>query len=127
VISLIVSTIPNLSFGLKIQIDQLKSVAKLHDTPRKVVVNLNWILNILSYINAFIPFCKKGEQFSIPYEIGKVALYQFKLFRDITNCVMTLARSHLTMGFHIIGLLSSSWQGGNVQGGKRREVIEKSL
>jgi hypothetical protein len=87
---------------------------------------MSWVLNILSYINAFLPFCRKDkEHVSIPLEISTKALFVYRLFRDSTNSVLTLARSHLTMGFHIIGLLSSSWQGGNVQGGKRREVIER--
>ncbi len=29
------------------------------------------------------------------------------------------------MGFHIVGMLSSSYQGGTIAGGKRREVTER--
>jgi hypothetical protein len=126
-VNLLVSTVPNLAFGLKVQIDTFKSVNKLNqELPRKMVVDMGWIQNMISYINVFLPFVKKFKigPFQNKFEIPKRPLFYFRIFRDFLNSAINLSRVHLMQGFHIVGLLSSSWQGGNVAGGKRKEVIE---
>lgn len=122
-----VTTVPNLAFGLKVQLDTFHSVNKLeHEDARKAVVDLGWIQNLITYVNVILPFIKKFELGPLrnPYEIPTKPLFFIRIARDFLNSAINLSRVHLMQGFHIVGLLSSSWQGGNIAGGKRKEVLE---
>ena len=131
--SLVISTIPNIAFGLKVQIDTVRQVHKLKDFPRKIVVHLNWISTILSWIFPFLPFFNplpykiNNWEIDSPWKLTDTDNTILQMGRNLLNNIVNLAKSHITMGNHIVGLMSSSYQGGMVDGGKRREVIEKEL
>lgn len=92
---------------------------------------MGWIQNMISYINAVLPFIRKFDVKVGPirlknnYDLGRVPLFIFRISRDVLNAGINLSRSHIMMGFHIVGMLSSSYQGGTIAGGKRLEVMER--
>lgn len=100
---------------------------KTDDVPRQVAADLGWIQQIIGYINVVLPFIRPFEvgPLKSAYDPGRAKLFMFRIFRDLTNSGINLLRCHMMMGFHVVGMLSSSWQGGNIMGGQRREVIER--
>jgi hypothetical protein len=100
---------------------------KTDDVPRQVAADLGWIQQIIGYINVVLPFIRPFElgRLKSSYDPGRAKLFMFRIFRDLTNSGINLLRCHMMMGYHVVGMLSSSWQGGNIMGGQRKEVIER--
>ena len=61
------------------------------------------------------------------WTLTKQQMFNIRMIRDVMNNFISFVRTHLMVGFHVVGMLSSSWQGGDISGGKRREVIEEEL
>ncbi len=132
--NLAVVTAPGIAFGLKVQIDSVRQVHKMGDLARKLVVHISWINQVLSWIGSLVPFCRKPKQHTTfygytinpPIVLSPNTLFTFQYGRDTIVFTTNLVRNHILMSNHIVGLLSSSYQGGTVGFGfgKRREVIE---
>lgn len=126
----LVTTLPNVAFSLKIQIDSVKQVRKLNDGARKIAVHLSWISQITSWISSVINFFQEDEDISNRKSYQFLTRPQVKAYgfaKSIINQVTNIIRNHVLMANHIVGLLSSSYQGGTFNGGRRKEVIEKEL
>lgn len=126
----LVTTLPNVAFSLKIQIDSVKQVRKLNDYSRKLAVQLSWISQITGWISSVINFLQQDEDESDrkSYQIfTRPQVKSYGFVKSFVNQVTNLIRNHVLMANHIVGLLSSSYQGGTLNGGKRKEVIEKEL
>ena len=120
-----------MAFGLKLQIASVRQVSKLTDLPKKMVVHLQWVNQLMGWISPFLVFCKDTSIYLFNYKItppliiSGPQLRKIQYFRNGVSNAITLIRNHITMSNHIVGLMSSSYQGKSMDGGKRREVIDR--
>ncbi len=120
-----------MAFGLKLQIASVRQVSKIQNVPKKLVVHLQWVNQLMSWISPFLVFCKDTTfylfNFKIkpPFVLSGSHLRKIQYSRNGISNAITLIRNHITMSNHIVGLMSSSYQGKAMDGGKRREVIER--
>lgn len=130
--NLVVVTAPNVAFGLRVQIDSVRQVSKMNDTARKVAVHVSWISQLASWISSLVPFFKPqqhvstifGYTVSPPFVLSHSTLIYLQYSRNAINFLSSLIKNHVLMANHIVGLLSSSYQGGACEGGKRKEVLQ---
>jgi hypothetical protein len=130
--NLAVVTVPSVAFGLKVQIDSVRQVNKMNDTARKVAVHVSWVSQLTSWISSLVPFFKPqdhvssifGFKIAPPFVLSHQTLIYLQYSRNAINFLSNLIKNHILMANHIVGLLSSSYQGGACEGGKRKEVLE---
>ena len=133
-VKLFTSTIPSAVFGFSVQVDAYKRAQATKDVPRIIATDVNFFQTILSYFNCILPFT--DEKFLKQYlpklvseilSVSKEKLFNFSMFRDGLHATLNFIRTHIMMGFHVVGMLSSNWQGGDVKGGERKEVVERKM
>ncbi len=109
---LIVSFVPNFIYGARLNLDTAKGVA-LGDWPRWVVVFMQWSTMGFNWFNYFVPFLDLSDD----------ASRSLKISRDIMKIVFNHGQCQWMLGFHIVGMLSSSYQGPETtQGGPSSTV-----
>lgn len=101
---LITSTLPSLYFGWISNLKTAQGIPK-DDYPRQFVMSLNWIAQATSTFNAFTPF--------IPDVIlPEAARFWIQIGKDALGFAIQHLRSHAMVAFRVIGMMSSSFQGG---------------
>ena len=102
-------------------IDSVTQVSNLFDVPRKIVVHLQLINQAFSWMNLIIWFIKNPTSAINPIlGITDSTLRKFQFTRTILTNTVNLVRNHILMANHIVGLLSSSYQGEIIIGGGKR-------
>ena len=129
--------LPLTFYGIKVTLDTGKDIAD-NDYPRRAVLATQWIEVFLNYVDLSFPYWEKHEQnwINIAYSENVVKKLQehnifnsqmrlFKFWKDGFVQSMIYTRNTLMTGFHIVGMLSSSYQGGAKEGdGKYPDNIE---
>jgi hypothetical protein len=97
------------------------------DWPRWTVISTYWFEIALLYFDLFLPYYQEPKLKKLD-SIGKSAfersLLILKFWKDGASQVSNYVRNVFLVGFHIVGMLSSSWQGGVREGdGARPEHI----
>lgn len=104
-IDLILVGAPTTLFALKIQVDMGKDVAP-HDYPRQAVVAIGWFEIFGYYFEALLPFVP-GKAFGPQGElVKKYILISKHAAINVANAI----KNNIMIGYHIVGMLSSSFQ-----------------
>ena len=121
--NLLIVGVPLTFYGVRVTYDTGKEVAS-NDWPRLAVLETQWVEVELLYMDILLPFFEDIRKKMLPDEASRAAFEQgirlLKFWRDGMAIGMGFIRNTLMVGFHIVGMLSSSWQGGAGSGDGRR-------
>jgi hypothetical protein len=121
-LNLLIVGVPLTFFGVRVTYDTGKTVSK-SDWPRRAVLATMWVEVTMSYLDILLPYVenhkKKGLEALGKQEIDRV-MRAIKFGRDGLALAMIYTRNTLMVGKHIVGMLSSSYQGSADGGDGRR-------
>ncbi len=114
--------VPLTYYGVRVTYDTGKEVHS-NDLPRLAVLYTQWVEIELLYIDLLLPYIEHFKKVGVTELVGKAidrSVRLFKFAKDGLVFGLILMRNAIVMGGHIVGMLSSSYQGDADTGDGRR-------
>jgi hypothetical protein len=114
--NMLIVGVPLTYYGLRVNYDTGKGIART-DYPRRAIVASMWLENMSYYFELLLPYSHHTGMFGT---MGALAVQKTKavmlMSRDAIFLSNFIFRANAMFAFEIVGMLSSSYQGGEDKG-----------